>query len=91
LKFCPKCNRLMIPRRRENQTVLKCPACGHEEPIGQQRMAIVDSISSEKHHKIGVVKALRKAPSHEEREMFKEEYYSIFLETLAESESEESE
>ena len=54
-------------------------------------MAIVDSISSEKHHKIGVVKALRKAPSHEEREMFKEEYYSIFLETLAESESEESE
>ncbi len=30
MKYCPKCGSLMLPQKRNNETVLKCPKCGYE-------------------------------------------------------------
>ena len=31
MKFCPKCNTLMVPRKVGGKTIYKCPKCGYEE------------------------------------------------------------
>lgn len=33
MRFCPKCNGMMMPARSGGRTVLRCRACGYEEEI----------------------------------------------------------
>ena len=45
-------------------------------------MVLVRSIPEDKHHRIGVVEGVRRHEvKKEEREIYKEEYYSLFLES----------
>ncbi|EWG07791.1 MAG: transcription termination factor Tfs [Candidatus Aramenus sulfurataquae] len=31
MKFCPKCNSMMVPRKSNGRSVYKCVKCGYEE------------------------------------------------------------
>ncbi len=33
MKFCPRCQSLMVPRKVGGKTVYKCPNCGYEEEV----------------------------------------------------------
>ncbi|WP_054845203.1 transcription factor S [Sulfuracidifex tepidarius] len=35
MKFCPKCNSMMSPRKSQGKSVYKCPKCGYEEEMKQ--------------------------------------------------------
>jgi len=94
LEFCPKCGKMLIPQRVGSKVYLVCPACNYKKLVGSRKMAIISSIPEEKRHKIGVIETeSRTKVRKEERETYREEYYSVFLETYAaeeyESESQE--
>ena len=33
MEYCPKCGNLLLPRKRDGQTVLACPKCGYEKSL----------------------------------------------------------
>jgi len=33
MEYCPKCGSLMLPQKRGEGTVLKCPKCGYEKAV----------------------------------------------------------
>lgn len=35
MRFCPKDGSLLMPVRRGETTVLRCPKCGYEEPLNE--------------------------------------------------------
>ena len=35
MKFCPRDKSLLVPVRRGDKTVLRCPNCGYEEEVSQ--------------------------------------------------------
>jgi len=82
----------MLPRRKGGELYLTCQSCGYEirarKPEGY---AAKEVIAEEKRTKVSVFTAPSGAVSEEERRQLREEYYEVFLETMVEEETEESE
>ncbi|AWR94862.1 transcription factor S [Acidianus brierleyi] len=38
MKFCPKCNSMMVPRKINGKSVYKCLKCGYEEEVKQEEV-----------------------------------------------------
>lgn len=89
MEFCDKCGKMLVPERRDDKIVLVCRSCGfikQLEDSSSYRMTY--SVEENKRRKIAVVsEAEVKRRSREEQELM-EDYYRLFLETYAESESE---
>ncbi|MEM2245911.1 MAG: hypothetical protein QXU91_05570 [Thermofilum sp.] len=92
VEFCPKCGGLMLPKRRDGKLHLVCQACGYEVKAKKlEGYAAKEEISEEKRTKVSIFTAAAGGASEEERRQLKEEYYEVFLETMASEETEEGE
>ena len=91
MEFCEKCGRMLVPERRDGETVLVCRSCGFVKKIeNSNSYKVTYSVEEGKRRKMAVVseaemKMIKKTK--EEQELM-EDYYRLFLETYAESESE---
>jgi len=91
LEFCEKCGRMLVPERREGEVVLVCKSCGTVKKLtSTASYKMTYSVEENKRRKITIVseeemKAIKRTK--EEQELM-EDYYKVFLETYAESESE---
>lgn len=92
MEFCPKCGGLMLPKRKESKLYLVCQSCGYEVKAKKlEGYAAKEEISEEKRTRVSVFTATAGGASEEERKQLKEEFYEVFLETMASEEMEESE
>jgi len=82
---------MLVPERRDGETVLVCRSCGFVKKIeNSNSYKVTYSVEEGKRRKMAVVseaemKMIKKTK--EEQELM-EDYYRLFLETYAESESE---
>jgi len=92
MEFCPKCGGLMLPRRKGEELHLVCQSCGYSVRAKKlEGYTAKEVIAEEKKTKVSVFTAPSGLASEEERRQLKEEYYEVFLETMSEEETEESE
>lgn len=86
MQFCPKCGGILVPQRRDNETVLKCSKCGYE--LQQQSARYTISSQHSKVFTTSVVSEGKKGTRRkEELEQEREEYYKeLFMELLREEE-----
>jgi DNA-directed RNA polymerase subunit M len=54
LKFCPKCNSVMSPRKINGITVMKCSKCGYEEQ-GVERVSLKSEVKHSPREKTLVI------------------------------------
>ncbi len=93
MKFCPRCGKLMVPRREKNKIVLICPQCKntievtHSVEVGYR---VKHEVEEEKRTKMAVVTGAERKLTEEERQLL-EDYYKVFLETYMEAEETSSE
>jgi len=90
LRFCPKCNSLMIPKKINGKVYLVCTSCGYRIQL-KDKIVLATNVSPDKHYKIGVIELGLRRVKKDEQEMYRDEYYSIFLDTYAEEYEEGSE
>jgi DNA-directed RNA polymerase subunit M len=55
MEFCEKCGAMMLPKKKENKTVLVCRECGHEKPAGPNSLKVEYRIKHSPREKIVVV------------------------------------
>ncbi len=36
MEFCPKCGKVMVPKKKSGKVVLACPRCGYEKPLKEE-------------------------------------------------------
>lgn len=87
MRFCPKDGTLMVPQKKNNTTVLKCPKCGYEVKLTEKAKEAYrqkSEVAEEK--KRGVMVAEEKRIEYDKEEM--EELRRQLLENLQESERE---
>ena len=93
MKFCPKCGKLMIPRRENSRIVLVCPQCKNSIEVTRSvevGYRVKHEVEEEKRTKMAVVTGAERKLTEEERQLL-EDYYKVFLETYMESEETSSE
>lgn len=89
MEFCEKCGKMLVPERRGGKIVLVCRSCGFVKGLkDSSSYKLTYSVEENKRRKIAVVsEAEIRRRSREEQELM-EDYYRLFLETYAQSESE---
>jgi len=90
-KFCPKCGTVMVPQKKGDGYVYKCPNCGYEEAskTGSGYKLSGKSSAESKVKTTSIVSEGRGATrSQEEIEQEKEEFYEIFLDLMSSEEGE---
>ena len=91
MEFCPKCGGLLVPVKEKNTVYLVCRKRGYKRKAKRKTSyKVVTTVASEKKTRTGVMEEGAKISEErlaEERELLRE-YYEIFLETMAEQESE---
>lgn len=89
MEFCERCGKMLVPERHDDKIVLVCRSCGFVkglEDSSSYRMTY--SVKENKRRKIVIItEAEIRRRSREEQELM-EDYYKLFLETYAQSESE---
>ena len=94
VEFCPKCGSLLFPtREKSGKIVLVCHKCKYKKEKSSSSYRVVQKISADKKIKTLVIEKPRKIDrerKERERELL-QEYYEIFLETMAAQEAEETE
>lgn len=40
MEFCPKCGKVMVPKKKSSKVVLACPRCGYEKPLKEEVMVM---------------------------------------------------
>ncbi len=85
MKFCPKCGGIMVPKREKGVSYLVCTNCGYKMKVKKEEgYKERESISEDVRTRVAVVDVGSvRALTDEERQQLKEEYYEIFLETMA--------
>ncbi len=89
MKFCPKCGTMMVPVRKGNKVVLKCPKCGYEEELKGKAKDYKIEIkeTSQKVKTTSIVSEKKgKGRGKEELEQEKEDYYEVFLDLMSQEE-----
>ncbi len=88
VEFCPKCGSILVPERRRNKVYLTCKRCSYSrEAKKTDAYRVVERIPEEKRSKVAVIEGGGRRESErveEERELVREEYYEVFLETMME-------
>lgn len=89
MKFCPKCGAMMVPVKKDSETVLKCHVCGYEERASKETLDKYKSVARpDKKAKVvstgTVSRASRAGSSKEEIEQAKDDYYELVLEQMGE-------
>ncbi|RLE86708.1 MAG: DNA-directed RNA polymerase subunit M [Thermoprotei archaeon] len=91
MEFCPKCGGLLVPVKEKETVYLVCRKCGHKRKAKKKTSyKVVTTVTSDKKTRTGVIEEEVKISEErlaEERELLRE-YYEIFLETMAEQETE---
>ena len=89
MKFCPKCGTMMVPVRKGNKVILKCPKCGYEEvlkgSIKDYKIEIKEPSQKVKTTSV-VSEKKEKSREREELEQEKEDYYEVFLDLMSQEE-----
>jgi len=79
----------MVPVRRGNKVILKCPKCGYEEElkssIKDYKIEIKETTHKVKTTSI-VSEKIEKAREKEELEQEKEDYYEVLLDLMSQEE-----
>jgi len=93
MRFCPKCGSILMPTRRNDKTILKCPRCGYEVEIKgdvkrDYRIEAKSDIASKIKTTSVVSEGTGSHRSREEIEQEKEEFYEVFLELMGSEEGE---
>jgi len=88
LRFCPKCGGLMVPKKKEDGTVvLVCMRCGYEMPADEKTLASYKG-ESKPTMRIITTKVVSRAKnvrvSREELEQAREDYYELVLDQIGE-------
>ncbi len=85
MKFCPKCGGVMIPKREKNGLYLVCTNCGYKVKVKKEEgYKEKEHISEDVRSRVAVVDlGGRRGLTEEERAQLKEEFYEVFLETMA--------
>ncbi len=85
MEFCPKCGGIMVPKKKKDGTYLVCSNCGYEIKVKKvEGYKSKENISEDKRLRVSVFEARSSASlTEEERQQLKEEYYEVFLETMA--------
>jgi len=89
LKFCPKCGAMMVPVKKDDDTILRCHVCGYEERASKETLEKYKSVAKpDKKAKVvstGMVsKASKAGGAKEEIEQAKDDYYELVLEQMGE-------
>jgi len=80
----------MIPKKINGKVYLVCTSCGYRIQL-KDKIVLATNVSPDKHYKIGVIELGLRRVKKDEQEMYRDEYYSIFLDTYAEEYEEGSE
>lgn len=85
MKFCPKCGGIMVPKREKGVLYLVCTNCGYKVKVKKEEgYKEKENISEDVRSRVAVVDVGgARALTEEERQQLKEEYYEVFLETMA--------
>lgn len=91
MEFCPKCGGIMVPKKKKDGVYLVCSSCGYEIKAKKaEEYKSKENISEDKRLRVSVFETTPPTQSaEEERQQLKEEYYEVFLETMAGEEGEE--
>ncbi len=74
----------MQPKRIGGKVYLECISCGFRKPATGFSLIVGGEIPEEERTKTGIIKSRERRKS-EEREIDKEEFYSLVLESMSES------
>ncbi len=88
MRFCPKDGTLMVPVKKDGQTVLRCPKCGYEVRLTERdkkAYSVKTTVSEDK--KRGVMTAAEASSEVDQEEL--EELRKQLLENLQEGEEAE--
>ncbi|MFP3193349.1 MAG: DNA-directed RNA polymerase [Thermoproteus sp.] len=88
MRFCPRDGTLMVPVKKDGQTVLKCPKCGYEVRLTERdkrAYSVKTAVSEDK--KRGVMTASESSAEVDQEEL--EELRKQLLENLQEGEEAE--
>ena len=85
MKFCPKCGGIMVPKKKKNGLYLVCSNCGYEIKVKKSEdYKSSEKISEDKKSRVSVFEVRSSTTlTEEERQQMKEEFYEVFLETMA--------
>jgi len=89
MRFCPKCGALMVPVKKEGETVFECRQCGYTAKVAAKDVAeykMREEISEKSRVKTTSVvsKPVELAVSAEEKQQKLEEFYEVALELIQE-------
>ncbi len=81
----------MIPKKKEDGKYLVCTKCGYTKKVKKaEGYKTKEDVSEDKKLRVSVFDITpTSAEVSEERQQLREEYYEVFLETMAEEESSE--
>jgi DNA-directed RNA polymerase subunit M len=48
MEFCPKCENLMIVKKKRSRSFLVCTKCGHERPLKKEKLVIKETLQNGK-------------------------------------------
>jgi len=89
-RICPRCGGVLVPVKKDGETILKCPKCGYEENSnskkGYEYRIQIDNSKRVITSRAIEMKETKITP--EERDLLNE-YYDILLEELEKEETEE--
>lgn len=55
MEFCPKCNSIMIPKKKEKETILICRKCEHVEKAKQKEYKVKEKIKKDPMENVVVI------------------------------------
>jgi len=91
LEFCEKCGKMLVPERRGGEIVLVCKSCGYVKKLtSSSAYKMTYAVEENKRRKMAIVseEEIKRTKRTKEEQELMEDYYKLFLETYAESESE---
>ncbi|HEW63549.1 DNA-directed RNA polymerase subunit M [Fervidicoccus fontis] len=87
MQFCPKCGGIMVPVKKDGETVLRCTKCGYEMKAKKKESYVIKEKVKEKDKPKTtslVSEPSKFGVSDEEQQQRVEDYYEIALELMQE-------